>query len=163
MAYAARRAYVEQQPESRPARSFRVVEGSGRAPRSRAGVAPEVIGLIKIAAVALTLIFIIGAIRIAFSAQTVAVMMDNNKLNREIAQVQSLGDDLQVQQSIFGNPTRIERIAIDTLKMVPATSVAELDVSKGSVAPAAPAKGAGMMVAENDGAAAKAGAKASTR
>lgn len=149
MAYAARKAYVEQPQERSTVQKFRVLEGTGQRAQAQPKTSPELVSVLKIAAVVFAIIFTIGAIRIGFSAHTVGVMMDNNKLKNEIAQVQSVGDDLQVQQSIFGNPTRIERIAEDTLQMVPATSVAELDISSGAVALSAPAD-TNLTVAEND-------------
>ncbi|MDO5044599.1 MAG: hypothetical protein Q4E22_04810 [Coriobacteriia bacterium] len=115
---------------SRP--QLRVIEGNGNDAKVRKAHSINSLGVLKVLCIVAIFIFSIGAARIAFSAQTVSVLLNNNNLKAEIKLAQARGDDLQVQQSIFANPDRIERIAADNLGMVAARTVADLDISHGS-------------------------------
>lgn len=133
MAYAARQIAREERPVA-TARKLRVVNGTSQsrsAKTAQVGVSSTVFTLIKIAACIVVMLFAIGVVRVSLNVQTVATMMETNKINKEISTTASEGDDLLVQKSIYGNPTRIEGIAQDQLGMVAANTVTDLNISGG--------------------------------
>ena len=110
-------------------KNFKLVNGAGK--KQAKGLDLGVKNFLKISCIVILFTFCVGVVRIAFTAQTVSILLSNNTLTNEITNAQARGDDLQVQQSIFTNPSRIERIARDNLGMVSAEKVADLDVSAG--------------------------------
>lgn len=106
---------------------LKLVKGGRLRSASKAQQAPSAsMNLVLIAAVVFAIIISICGIRVTFSALTVSTMMQNNKLQTQINEARAKADDLQVQRSVFANPSRIERIAVDSLGMVPVTQVTEL-------------------------------------
>ncbi len=125
----AARQYRQVQEQQRNQRDFKVLSGSGKQQNKHLSLGAQ--NFLKICCAVVLFVFALGVVRIAFTAQTVSVLLSNNTLTNEITNAQARGDDLQVQQSIFANPGRVERIARDNLGMVSAEKVADLDISQG--------------------------------
>jgi len=90
---------------------------------------------LKIAIAAILFIAVIGVCRVWFTSQTVSTLESSETLDTQIEQARSLGDDLEVQQTVLSNPTRIQAYAADTLGMVHTGQAAEyIDMSDGALA-----------------------------
>lgn len=118
------------QREARAAELTLVKGGRSRSLAKSAQQQRASMNIIIIAAVVFAVLVSICGIRVTFSALTVSTMMQNNKIQTQINEARAQADDLQVQRSVFSNPGRIERIAVDSLGMVPVTQVTELALDK---------------------------------
>lgn len=139
MAYAARAAehprYRQNEPRRRP--DLQVLPGRYERTTyaNRLGVSPLFMYCLKIAVVAIVFFAIIGVARVWFTAQTVASLMEADQLNVQIAEAQATGDDLEVQQTVLSNSSRIQGYAAENLGMVPTNGATEyIDLAAGALA-----------------------------
>lgn len=118
-------------PQSAPRKKAELELIAGRRPRR---VETDLKGhaqmnLVLIGAIVFALIIVISGLRVTISALTVSTMMENTKIQSQIKSARSAADDLQVQQAVFSSPDRVYRIAVDSLGMIPASQVDELNLS----------------------------------
>lgn len=130
----AARAYAQQQPLESPRPDLRVLPGKGRDYASNLGVSPFVMTCFKIAVVAILVLAAIGVARVWFTAATVSTLMDSENLTSQIDTARATGANLEVQQTVLANPTRIKAYATDNLGMVTTTAIEYMDMSDGAVA-----------------------------
>ena len=69
-----------------------------------------------------------------FTAATVSTLMDSENLTSQIDTARATGANLEVQQTVLANPTRIKAYATDNLGMVTTTAIEYMDMSDGAVA-----------------------------
>lgn len=122
---------VEQSPrreESTRAR-LRVVEGSRTRTQSEPCLSPLAVHVLKVAAVVVACFVVVCVVRIALIAGTYSVLVESRELSTQLEEARSLGSELEVQQSVYGNADRVRSIATDVYGMVPATQQATLDVT----------------------------------
>ena len=111
-----------------PSRRFTVLQGAGLDLARRAGISPAFYNAVRIVVVTCILLAIIAIARVGMTTLTVSTLMTNSQMKAEIAQAVSYGNDLQVQEAIFSNPTRIRSIATGVMGMTEPAQVAQLDM-----------------------------------
>lgn len=124
----------QQRPAARPRPDLRVVPGKGRDYAAQVGVSPLFMTCFKIVIAAILFLAAIGVCRVWLTSATVSTLMSSEELSAQIDDAQSLAKDLEVQQAVLENPTRIEDYATQYLAMVPAEETDYIDVSEGAVA-----------------------------
>lgn len=139
MANAAARAYGspryrEFEPSYRP--DLRVLPGRERVDyANRIGVSPLFMTCLKIGIMAIIFIAIVGVCRVWFTSQTVASLMEADALSTQIAEARATGDELEVQQTVLSNSTRVQSYAAENLGMVPTYGATEyIDLAAGALA-----------------------------
>lgn len=126
----AARAYMpERRQREVPAPSFEVLPGRGEDAARRSGLSPQAVFAFKIVIAVAVFLGIVCGVRVWLTAATVGVLMDTQTLTASVSEARALGSELEVQQSILANPTRIQSVASEDLGMGPASQVAYLDVS----------------------------------
>lgn len=127
-----RAAEVEQSPRrttsARP--RLRVVEGTHQATRTQSEpcLSPLAVHILKAAAVVAVCFVAICIARVAIISSTYSVLVQNRDLTAQLDEARSLGGELEVQQSVYGNAARVKSIATGVYGMEPAGQVATLDV-----------------------------------
>ncbi len=128
------RAYPEEwtygRPVERPSRpSFEVVRGKGHRAPAEPILSPAHHTAFKVAMIAIVFLAAMCIARVWLSAATATTVLDSQAVTDQISTAYSTGSDLEVQHAVLSNPTRIQRIASESLGMVPATSVSYIDLS----------------------------------
>lgn len=139
-------AEVEQSPRRETAARprLRVVEGTRQGTRTQSEpcLSPLAVHMLKAAAVVAVCLVAICIARVAIISSTYSVLMQNRDLNTQLDEARSLGSELEVQQSVYGNSARVKSIATDVYGMVPAGDVATVDVQASQTDPATGDQGA---------------------
>ncbi|MBP3894375.1 MAG: cell division protein FtsL [Atopobiaceae bacterium] len=107
-------------PVSRP---LSVYEGGGLDARNRADASSALIAVIKMAVVAMVMVFVLGAARVALTTQTVTLLGDISVAEGTVAQARVTRTELQVERSALSSADRIQRIATENYGMVFASDV----------------------------------------
>jgi cell division protein FtsL len=122
-------------PVERPSRpAFEVVRGKGHRIPGEPVLSPAHHTAFQMVMVAIVFLAIVCIGRVWLSAATASTTVNSQEITSQISAAYSTGADLEVQHAVLSNPTRIQKIATDTLGMVPATSVSYVDLSSSSAA-----------------------------
>lgn len=125
-----------------PQRQLTVLPGSRprtlRQEQTQAALSPLAVTGIKCAVAFVAVVAVAAIVRIALIAVAFGFASSNATLETELDEARSLGSELEVQQSVYGSADRITSLATDVYGMVPADSVAVIDLSAAAV-DAAPA------------------------
>jgi cell division protein FtsL len=119
-------------PDARP--DIRVFPGKGTDRDAHAALDPAIITCFKIALVAVLVIAAVGVCRVWLSASTVSHLIVSEQLSSQITSARAAGSDLEIQQSILANPSRIQSIATETLGMTSASGSTYIDLASGVLA-----------------------------
>ena len=113
-------------PVSRP---LSVHEGGGLDARSRAEASSSLMFVIKMAVAAMAMVFVLGAARVALTAQTVTMLEDISVAEGTVAAARITRTELQVERSALSSADRIQRIATENYGMVYASDVDTVTIS----------------------------------
>lgn len=121
-------------PEAQHRRSLVVVEGGHLDEDVRRGVSPQFIVRARRAVVAIVILCVLGAVRVALTSATVPLLQGNLELTSQIEQARDLNNELSAERSLLSSGSRISRIATQLYGMVynPATSTLDVSVGSGS-------------------------------
>lgn len=122
-------------PEAVRGRALVVVEGGHLDADARRAVSPEFLGRARIVVVAVTLLCVLGAVRVALTVSTVSLLEGNAQLTSQISEARDLNDELRAERSLLSSGSRISKIATQVYGMVynPATTSLVVDGGSGSV------------------------------
>ena len=116
------------QPSPQPRRRFRVVEGAHAAPTSTP-LSPLAVTAIKCAIGFIASLAVVAVIRILVIALAFGVASSNAVLANQLESARALGNELEVQQAVYGRSDRIIEIATGVYGMVPMQGTAIMDLS----------------------------------
>lgn len=130
---------IEQEAYEAPSH-LRVVTSEPRTrsharPQAQATLSPMAVTAIKCAVAFVAVALVAAFVRVAIMASAFGFAAQNAAIESQLSEARSQGAELEVQQSVYGSSDRIKAIATDVYGMVPADSVAVLDLS--AVDPAA--------------------------
>lgn len=115
---------------SRP--SLSVLPSAKPRQHAEAYLSPLAVSILK-AVVALGVCAAVACVaRIAVITVCFSVSAQNNALVNQIDEARATGDELEVQQSVYGNSERVRSIATDVYGMVPAASVTTVSAAQAS-------------------------------
>ena len=83
-----------------------VVPGAGRTPEP-AGLPQHLLTLAKLCAVAAILVAVVAVVRVGLTAAAAATALETKEIVASIDQARAEGSELEVNQSVLSNPTRI--------------------------------------------------------
>ena len=109
--------------------SLEVVEGGGLDARVRRGVSARFLARFRVALLAVAVLFVLGAARVALTSGTVRLLQENSSLKTQISEVEASSSDLKIARSVLSSNSRIARIATQNLGMVLATGHDTVDAS----------------------------------
>lgn len=118
---------LRRSPEERPRPRFDVVTGKGR--ETSQDVSPRFTYCLKIAAVLVVAIIMLGLFRVTIAGATTAVLNDAAVLSEELTTAQEQTSDLEVMRTVYGSPTRIRDLA-EGYGMVVADDAVVLDFTE---------------------------------
>lgn len=101
--------------------SFEVVEGAGLDARVRSGLPAQTVARLRMAAIAIVALALLGVLRVGILTQTVGILSQNTSMRTELKQARAQQDNLSIEHSVLANGTRIDRIATQSYGMVKAT------------------------------------------
>ncbi|NTU89531.1 MAG: hypothetical protein HGA54_06465 [Actinobacteria bacterium] len=113
---------------------FQVLPGKGKDRQAALGVSPFVMSCFRIALVVTLTLTAVALCRVWLTASTTSMLMASEGLVTQIESTRSQGADLEVQQSILANPTRIQTLASENLAMGPASDVSYLSMADSALA-----------------------------
>lgn len=105
----------------------------GRSNRPQTQVDPTFRAIVTAVLAAFLFVAIIGVVRVWFISSTCAVSISSEETLAQIETARATGNELEVQQAVLSNPTRVETYAKDTLGMVQAVPTSVIDLSTGAV------------------------------
>lgn len=124
------RAYVQgAQPDLERRSQFTVREGRGLSTKPRKGTDPKFFALSKTLLGVCVLVMVIGLVRVALASATTQALSANKNLHVQIQEAQELSGNLQVEVSVLGRATRINKIATEQYGMVNSIGLDKLDMS----------------------------------
>ena len=138
--------------EERASSSFEVVSGGGLDARAREGVSRAFVARVRTVVVVAVVLIALGMVRVGISAATVSLLRSNADLGTQIAEAESLNEQLRVQRSVLSSNARISRIATQNYGMVLPTDHVTVSLSQGDDASAATSDGDAAQGAEEAGA-----------
>ena len=115
--------------EERASSSFEVVSGGGLDARAREGVSRAFVSRVRAVVVVAVVLIALGMVRVGISAATVSLLRSNADLGTQIAEAESLNEQLRVQRSALSSNARISRIATQNYGMVLSSEFVTLDLS----------------------------------
>jgi cell division protein FtsL len=122
---------VELEQEEQAQRQFTVLPGyrPEHGVRTYRHLSPLAVTLVKCAGFLAAAFLALALGRVLVSATTAGFQAQNTALNSQLDTARSAGTELEVQVSVLGKSDRISSIATEAYGMVPAESVATLDLS----------------------------------
>lgn len=127
-------AFEYEEALQQPSRRLTVVPGSRPrgAQEEQKVLSPIVVTAIKCAVAFAAVVAVVAVARILLMAVAFGFASDNSRLSTQLDEARSLGSELEVQQSVYGNSDRILALATDVYGMVPASSADVIDLSGAS-------------------------------
>ncbi len=101
-----------------------VVPGAGRRPQSE-GLSAAALSLAKVCAVLCIVIALIAMARVAITSAAASCALETRAIENNIEAARSLGNDLEVSQSVLSNPSRIKTQAARLGMAAPEASFTE--------------------------------------
>lgn len=126
MAYQSGAAYqldVSQQAWEMPARGLSVHEGGRTGARGASDTLAQLISLVKVAVVLTVVMFVVGGVRVALTAQTVSLLKEVSAAEATVESAYDARTELRVERSALTSADRIQRIAVENYGMVYASEV----------------------------------------
>ena len=115
-------------PQRQEAPSLEVVSGGGLDARARRGVSPQFVARVRTVLLVAALLVGLGFARVAITAQTVSLLLDNADLSTQISEAEDLSSELSIERSVLSSNARISRIATQNYGMVLPTDRVIIDV-----------------------------------
>lgn len=103
--------------------SFEVYEGGGLDARARQGVDSTFISRVRMVAIVVLAVVIVGAFRVALSAATVNSLQASLGLRSKVESLQNMNAELEIERSVESSSQRIIAIATQNYGMVYASDV----------------------------------------
>ena len=116
------RSYRQARPQRRPVErpDFQVIESPRQREAEVAAISPMMLFCFKVV-IALAITFaVVAAARVFLTTATTSTLLESKALAAQIESARTAGDDLEIQQNILTNTTRIQRVASESLGMGPA-------------------------------------------
>lgn len=134
----------EREELQQPGRRLTVLPGSRPQHREQTQtlLAPIAITALKCVGALAATVAAAAVVRTLLIASAFGFSASNTDLRAQLEDARSAGSELEVQQSVFGNPDRITSLATDVYGMVPVEDVTVIDVSVPVAADLAGAGGA---------------------
>ncbi len=124
-------AFEYEEALQQPSRRLTVVPGSRPqgAQEGQKVLSPIVVTAIKCAVAFAAVVAVAAVARILLMAIAFGFASQNAQLTTQLDEARSLGSELEVQQSVYGNADRILALATDVYGMVPASGTDVIDLS----------------------------------